>query len=201
MHKVIERRYFPVPKALKQSPLAPLESYWHPLASSSESWHGLHPSIILQMNPYNYVLNPPHELLQWARKRGFDIEPASAPSEGFGTNMPPSQSHVPNDLKLVSNMYGDVDESDSDTSSDPEADIETPEHIQNGTTNGQSHAYTGSFEEEDVRCLEDTGEYEEEEPFQHEKDELFGAIEDEEEREKHYKNWCEKVDQLELGYG
>ena len=77
--------------------------------------------------------------------------------------MPPSQSHVPNDLKLDSNRYGDVDESDSDTSSDPEADIETPEHTQNGTTNGQSHAYTGSFEEEDASCLEDTDEYEEEE--------------------------------------
>ena len=80
-------------------------------------------------------------------------------------------------------------------------DTRRPEHTQNGTTNGQSHAYTGSFEEEDASCLEDTGEYEEEEPFQHEKHELFGAIEDEEEREEHYRLYCKRQDDLELGYG
>ena len=97
-------------------------------------------------------------------------------------------------------MYGDVDQSDSDTSSDPEADIERPGHTQPETTNAQSHAYSGSSEEEDGCCLEDTGVCEQE-LLQHEKDELFGAIEDEEEREEHYRLYCKRVDDLELGYG
>ena len=97
-------------------------------------------------------------------------------------------------------MYGDVDQSDSDTSSDPEADIESPERTLAETTKAQPHAYIGSSDEEDACCLEDTGVYEQE-SSQHEKDQLFGAIEDDEEREKHYRNWCEKVDEIELGYG
>ena len=62
---LLQRRRFPVPKAIKTTPLAMLDSYWHPLATSSELWTGLHPSLVLELNPYNYVLNPPAELQQW----------------------------------------------------------------------------------------------------------------------------------------
>ena len=97
-------------------------------------------------------------------------------------------------------MYGDADQSGPDTSSEPEADIERPERMQVETTNAQSHAHYGSSDEEDACGLEDTGVYEQE-SLQHEKDQLFGAIEDDEEREKHNRNWCKQVDELELGYG
>jgi Rieske Fe-S protein len=58
----------------------------------------------------------------------------------------------------------------------------------------------GSSDEEDACCYEDPGMYYVE-SSQQERDRMFGAIEDTEEREKQYRDWCVSIDQIELGYG
>jgi len=212
---VLERRHFPIPNALKTSPLAPLESYWHPLATSSELWRGLHNSFILQLNPYNYVLNPPNELQQWVRQRGLDVMSASRPPEGAVTIMPmddclggqPGQSQPSKVSPLNPGAFGDADQSTgSDTSSESEAEIGRPigTHPETDSLNVHAHvvriADDESSEEEDVCYDEDPGMHYVESP-QQERDRLFGAIEDMEEREKQYRDWCVSNDQIELGYG
>ena len=180
-----------------------LDSYWHPLATSSD----LHPSLVLELDPFNYVLHPPLELQQWVRQRGLDITCKDKSPDGIMTHMPPlvpDRNQASQGSMLGPGMFGDGDSSGSETSADsgslePQetaADLSKAGHIQT-----QVKGAVDSESSED----DGTGGYEYQGPYyvetaEQECDRLFGGIRDEDEREMQYRAYCRSIDELELGY-
>ena len=185
-----------------------LDSYWHPLATSSELWTGLHPSLVLELNPFNYVLNPPAELQQWVRRRGLDILCKHKPPDGVVTNMPPLvpfRGQPSNASRADPGAFGDGDSTGSETSTDSEPG--DPQETATDLTNSRERHTCAigvvdgaSSEEEDTCDYEHPGQYYVESGEQ-ERDRLFGGIGDADERERQYRAYCRSIDELELGYG
>ena len=86
VNDLLQRRHFPVPGDLKASPVAPLEQYWNPGASSAEHLSGLDPSLLRIISPENYVCCPPNELQAWMRRRGLGFLVGGNPRGGDATS-------------------------------------------------------------------------------------------------------------------
>ena len=86
VNHLLQRRYLPVPGDLKASPVAPLEQYWNPGASSAEHLSGLDPSLLRIVSPENYVCCPPNELQAWMRRRGLGFLVGGNPRGGIAAS-------------------------------------------------------------------------------------------------------------------
>ena len=205
---VLGRGHLPIPKALKTAPLAPLDSYWHPLATPPERRAGLHHSLVLEMNPFNYVLNPPLELQQWVRRRGLDIISKDPPPDGVATSVPPfvsDRNQASKGSSLGPGAFGDGDSSGPEMSTD--SDSEGPqETAANLTYSVHSQTQVTGVADNETSEDEDTCDPEYRGPYyietdEQERDRLFAGIRDEEEREIQYQAYLRRIDELELGYG
>ena len=101
--------------------------------------------------------------------------------------------------------FAESDSSGSDTSTDPEAE-DLHETATGRTHSVHIHRDVTGVIDSDSSVDEDTCHEEYRGPYYvetagQERDELFGGIRDEEEREKHYQGYLRMIDKLELGYG